>query len=204
MKRRNIFWLIIVLIGFPLLFWAIGDFPRRTVLKEVLSVLTLTAFSMIIGQFYFSRIFRESLNLPSMAKLTKYHKVFGYIFVGILLVHPFFIVIPRFFEAGVEPVEAFITLITTYDSTGVVLGIIAWFLMLIIGLTSFFRKKTFIKLHKLAFTAWNTFNCIHHNSILACHRPWQAYRFANKYIHNIIGWSWCATPVKYIFAKTKE
>jgi len=57
------------------------------------------------------------------------------------LVHPFFIVIPRFFEAGVEPVEAFITLITTYDSTGVVLGIIAWFLMLIIGLTSFFRKK---------------------------------------------------------------
>lgn len=44
------------------------------------------------------------------------HKWIGYIFIPILIVHPFFIVLPRFFEGGIEPVEAFWVMITTFNS----------------------------------------------------------------------------------------
>jgi DMSO/TMAO reductase YedYZ heme-binding membrane subunit len=50
-------------------------------------------------------------------------------------------VIPRYFEAGVEPVDAFLTMITTFNSSGVLFGISAWVLMVVLGLTSFFRDK---------------------------------------------------------------
>jgi len=149
MKRNNIILMVTVLIGLPLLFWAVGDFPRRTVLKEVFSVLTLIALSMMIGQFFITGSNRKMFQVKSMAKLVKFHKIFGYVFVGVLLLHPFLIVFPRYFESGVEPMEALTTLLTTFNSTGVILGIIAWLLILIIGLTSFFRNKLPMK-----YTSW--------------------------------------------------
>jgi len=149
MKRNNIILMVTVLIGLPLLFWAVGDFPRRTVLKEVFSVLTLIALSMMIGQFFITGSNRKMFQVKSMAKLVKFHKIFGYVFVGVLLLHPFLIVFPRYFESGVEPMEALTTLLTTFNSTGVILGIIAWLLILIIGLTSSFRNKLPMK-----YTSW--------------------------------------------------
>ncbi|MBI9039210.1 MAG: ferric reductase-like transmembrane domain-containing protein [Bacteroidales bacterium] len=149
MKWNNIILVFSVLIGLPLLFWAVGDFPRRTILKEVLSVLTLIAFTMMIGQFYLTRNKRKMFKVKSIKKLIKLHKIIGYVFIGIILLHPFFIVFPRYFESGVEPMEAFTTLITTYNSSGVVLGLIAYLLILIIGITSIFRNKLPMK-----YTSW--------------------------------------------------
>lgn len=82
-----------------------------------------------------------------MGKVIKVHKIIGYVFVGVLIVHPFLIVVPRFFESGVKPGEAFITIITTFRSTGIILGMIAWCLLLIIGITSYFRNHLGLK-HK--------------------------------------------------------
>jgi predicted ferric reductase len=64
-------------------------------------------------------------------------------------------VVPRFFEAGITPIAAFTTIITTWDSQGLVLGMIAWMLMLILGLTSIFRKKMGMK-----YTTWRIFHGI--------------------------------------------
>ena len=141
MKQKNIFFVVSVLVVIPVLFWAVGDFPRRSFLKEIISVITLVSFTMLMGQFFMSRGNRKMLNLPPIGKLVKFHRVFGYVSISILLLHPFLIVFPRYFEAGVEPMEAFTTLITTFNSIGVILGIITWSLMLIIGITSIFRYR---------------------------------------------------------------
>lgn len=132
---------ILIFIGLPVLFWALGDVPKRTTLKETLSLITLIAFSMMLAQFYLARSNRAILKGHKMGKIVKWHKVLGYIFVSILLVHPLLVVVPRYFESGISPEDAFITLITTFDSPGVILGIIAWFLMLIIGITSLIRNQ---------------------------------------------------------------
>ena len=131
----------IIFIGFPILFWAVGDFPRRTTLKETISIITLLAFSLMVGQFFLTRGYRAIHKELKMSNLNKIHKAIGYTFTFVLFVHPFLIVVPRYFESGVEPLDAFWTIITSFNSLGVVLGLIAWLLMLIIGITSIIRNK---------------------------------------------------------------
>jgi len=133
MMKYNYIIAVLLFIGLPLLFWAFGDIPRRTALKESISILTLIAFSMMLGQLYLTRTNRKILKDHKQSRVHKLHKTIGYIFVFVLLVHPFLIVVPRYFEAGVEPIEALIKMISTYDTTGVLLGIIAWSLFLILG-----------------------------------------------------------------------
>jgi len=56
---------ILIFIGLPVLFWALGDVPKRTTLKETLSLITLIAFSMMLAQFYLARSNRAILNCGS-------------------------------------------------------------------------------------------------------------------------------------------
>lgn len=145
----------LIFIGLPLLFWALGDFPRRTVLKESISILFLLSYSLMLGQFFLGRGNRSIVKRFKMSTVLRYHKVIAYTIVGVFLVHPFLIVVPRYFESGVTPMEAFITVITTFDSLGVVLGLIAWFLMLLMGITSFMRKRLPVK-----YITWRYFHGI--------------------------------------------
>jgi predicted ferric reductase len=124
----------------PVLIYALGDFPRRTLLKEAISLLTIVAFFTMLMQFYLSRANRNMLRGHRMSKVIKWHKVLGYVFVSVLVFHPFFIVVPRYFEAGVTPAGAFSELLSNFNQKGLMLGLIAWILMVVIGLTSIFRK----------------------------------------------------------------
>lgn len=135
----------LVLLGLPLLIWATGGHPRRTVLKESLSVLTLLSFCLMSGQFVLARGHARVFEALRFGGVMRIHKIVGYTFVGVLLVHPFLIVLPRFFESGVDPVAAFLTMITTFDSRGVVLGITAWSLLLVLGITSLVRHRLPLK-----------------------------------------------------------
>lgn len=122
------------------LLWATGTFPERSLLKEGISVITILAFFQLIGQFFWVRTNSFSVRSLTMGRIVKYHKFIGYIFVLIMLFHPLYLVVPRYFESGVSPFYAFTTIITTMN-LGVVLGIIAWCLMLILGLSSFVRSR---------------------------------------------------------------
>lgn len=138
----------------PLLIWAMGAFPERSLLKESLSIITILAFCQMIGQFFWTRTSRSVMTDLKMSNVVKYHKIIGYTFVVILFFHPLYLVIPRFFEAGVSPADAFVTIIATLNQ-GVVLGIIAWSLMLVLGITSFLRNKLHMK-----YKTWRVFHGI--------------------------------------------
>lgn len=144
-----------IFIGLPLLFWALGDFPRRTVLKESISILFLLSFSLMLGQFFLGRSNKSIITRFKMSNVLKFHKVIAYTIVSVFLLHPFLIVVPRYFESGVTPMEAFTTIITTFNSLGIVLGMIAWFLMLVLGITSLFRNKLPMK-----YITWRYFHGI--------------------------------------------
>ncbi|MDA3902251.1 MAG: ferric reductase-like transmembrane domain-containing protein [Desulfuromusa sp.] len=141
--------LVLIFVGIPLLILALSSFPERSWLKETISLLTILAFFLVVGQFFLSRSNGSAVQEVKMSRLISLHKVIGYTAVTILLIHPFLQVFPRFFEAGVSPDEAFITIITTFTSQGVVLGIIAWFLMLTLGIMSFMRNQLPMK-----YTTW--------------------------------------------------
>lgn len=128
-------------LGLPLIFMTIEDVPVRTPLKETISIIILAAFFMMMAQFYLSRVNRKLLAEHKASRVNKLHKIIGFIFVPLLLIHPFMVVVPRYFEAGPEPMDAFLQILENSRQTGVLLGIIAWSLMLLLGLTSFFRRK---------------------------------------------------------------
>ena len=87
--------------------------------------------------------------------MVQLHKIIAYVFISFLLLHPFLIVVPRYFEAGIEPGEAFTTMLTTWSSRGIILGLTAWCLMLLLGLSSIFRKRLGMK-----YTTWRVFHGI--------------------------------------------
>ena len=131
----------LVFIVLPLLFFFLGDFPKKTLLKDSISIITILAFFILISQFYLSKINEGIVKIFKTIKVIKIHKIIGYVVLPIFLIHPFLIVLPRFFEVGPSPFESFITLITSFDKLGVFLGIVSWILMLALGLTSLFRNS---------------------------------------------------------------
>jgi predicted ferric reductase len=139
--EKGLWWLIATSIGLPIFLYASGDFPKRTLLKESISIVVILSFCLMLAQFFLARTTRMMLSGYSMARVISIHKVLGYSLITVLLVHPLLLVVPRYFESGIDPMDAFIAIITNVRSLGVGLGICAWFLMLILGITSLLRKK---------------------------------------------------------------
>ena len=145
---------VVIFTGIPMLIWVLGNFPERSLLKESISIITILVFCQMIGLFFLSRANKYAVKIMKMSQLLKFHKIIGYTCVSIMLLHPVFIVVPRFFESGVAPVDAFITIITTLNQ-GVMLGMTAWCLMLILGITAFARNKL-----PMEYKTWRVFHGI--------------------------------------------
>ncbi|MCP3942392.1 MAG: FAD/NAD(P)-binding:oxidoreductase [Desulfobacteraceae bacterium] len=146
--------LLLIFIGIPLLIWVRQVLPVRSTFKESLSILTILTFCQMFGMFFWSRLNRSGVKDMKMVQVIKFHKIIGYTCTAVLLLHPVFLVIPKFFESGVSPVDAFVTILTTWN-LGIVLGLFAWSLLLIIGITSLIRKKLPMK-----YTTWRSIHCI--------------------------------------------
>ena len=90
-----------------------------------------------------------------MIKIIKLHKIIGYTVIGIFFIHPFLIVLPRFFEAGVDPLYAFWLMITEFDSLGIIFGLIAWCVMIALLVTSFYKDKL-----NMTYTKWRVLHIV--------------------------------------------
>ena len=130
-----------VFLGLPLLFYALGDAPRRSIVKEVISLLTLLAFTAMIGQYFLARSNEVLLSLFKPPQIQKFHKVIAYGAIVVIFLHPVLIVLPRYFEGGVNPWDAFVIMITEFDNLGIVLGLVAWVMLFVLFLTAFWRRK---------------------------------------------------------------
>jgi len=166
-NKTSILLAIILFIGMPIFFYATGGFPRRTLLKETISLLTIVSLCLVLTQFFLTRSGNSLLLRHNMAKVIKVHKIIGYVFLCIFLVHPFLIVLPRYFEAGAEPLDSLITILSTYNNVGVLNGIFAWCLMLTLLSTALLRKrmpltyKNWTAVHKWLSIAFIIFACWH-------------------------------------------
>ena len=148
-----------VFIGLPLLFYALGETPRRSYLKEALSLFTLLSFSLMLGQFFLARSNHAALSLFKAPAVQTFHKYVAYGAIAVIALHPFFIVLPRFFEAGAKPWDAFWTMITSFDSLGILLGLFAWVAMIVLGVSAYFRMKL-MKRFKNRYRGWRSFHAV--------------------------------------------
>lgn len=156
-QKLAIFAGIAIFAGLPLLFYALGDAPRRTLLKEAISVVTLLAFTMMLGQFFLARSNETLLSLFKPLQIQKVHKVIAYSAIAVIFLHPALIVVPRALEGGIKPWDAFVTMITDLGNLGIVAGLIAWIVMVVLGVTVFFRRKL-IPHFTLKYRGWRYFH----------------------------------------------
>ena len=149
MKKENYIFkltaLILAFIGVPVLLYFQGDFPKRSFLMQTLSLITILGFTLLLSQFFTSRLNKKLVKKIRMVNVLAIHKFVGYAFITVLLLHPFFIIVPKFFDNGVTPTDAFLKLITTFSSLGVILGLIAYACIIILLVTSYFRFKLHLK-----------------------------------------------------------
>jgi predicted ferric reductase len=153
--------------GLPIVFFITGEFPRRSLLKESISLLTIIGFCLILVEFFLSRSGHFLWLRYNMVKVISTHKIIGYVFLCFFLVHPFLIVLPRYFEASVDPTDSLMTIFGTYSNPGVLTGILAWCLMLILLGTALFRKRIplsyekWVAVHRWLAIALIIFACWH-------------------------------------------
>lgn len=149
MKKESyisrLFLLAIAFIGTPILLYILGDFPNRNLLLEALSITTILGFTLLMSQFFLSRKNGKLVKDIRMVNVLKIHKLIGYLFISILLLHPFFIIVPKFFDNGVTPTNAFLELISNFSSLGIILGLIAYTCVLVLLVSSYFRFKLHLK-----------------------------------------------------------
>lgn len=154
-KLYNVIAMILLFVLVPAIFYAAGEFPRRSMLKELISITTVIAFSLMMVQFFLARTNRTFIELYKMSRLLSVHKFIGYSAVAFFFVHPILIVAPRAMEGGIAPLDALITILSHFENTGVLLGIVSWILMLVLGITAFFRFHLGIN-----YKAWRWFHGI--------------------------------------------
>lgn len=146
---------VLLFVFLPIALRAVSDAPQRGWFKEGLSLLTMISFSILMLQFYMSKINKGMMKAHKFSNVLTWHKVLGYVFIGVLLVHPFFIVLPRYFESGVAPGDAFSQLLSSYSNPSVFMGMLAWVLMLLLGLSAMFRNQL-----PMSYKAWKVFHGI--------------------------------------------
>lgn len=157
LKKYHLLAALTAFVVLPLLFYAVGDVPRRSLLKESVSILTLLSFCLALSQFFLARSNEKAIRQFRMKHILRTHKVIAYSVLAVLLLHPLLVVLPRYFEAGVSPFDALVTMLTTFETPGLVLGMIAWCLMLILGVSAVFRIRI-IKRLGIKYPAWRKFH----------------------------------------------
>ena len=155
MKPYKILTLFLIFVGLPLAFYFVGDFPRRSLLKEAISVVTIVSFFIMLMQFFLSGYNKRLNGSVKKSTVIRWHKVLGYSFITVLLLHPFLIVFPQSLSEGMRPTEAFLMIMGEWSSDGIIMGMVAWCLMLLLGLTSFFRKQL-----KMKYADWRLLHSI--------------------------------------------
>ena len=130
--------LIITFVRIPLFLYFTGNFQKRTNLMETISIVTILGFSLLLSQFFTSRLNYKLMKKIRMVNVVAIHRFIGYLFISILLFHPIFIILPKFFDNTVTPSDAFLKLITTFSSTRIILVLIGYASMLILMVTAFF------------------------------------------------------------------
>ena len=154
-KLKYILISLFIFVIIPLFILSLQTLPPRTLLKESTSVLVIVGFFFLLGQFYLNRSNKVFIKIYKMVKIIKLHKIIGYLVIAIFFIHPFLIVLPRIFEAGVDPIYAFWLMITDFKSLGIIFGLIGWCVMIALLLTSFYKDKL-----NLTYSKWRLLHIV--------------------------------------------
>ncbi len=127
--------------GTALIVWSFISFPERSLLMRSLSTLTIAAFFLLLGQFICTRKVYNNSTAQSICNLFKLHNTIGYSSLAVVILHPLFLVVPKMKGNTLTPGDSLLTIVSNVSSSGIVAGIVAWVILVLVGVMSYFRKQ---------------------------------------------------------------
>lgn len=107
--------------------------PTQSAFQHLVLLLSLMAFGLVLGQFWLSRRLARMPGGISMAGIHRIHRIIGYTTGAFFLLHPFLMVVRRFWVLESNPMHNFRELIT---APAMLPAIAAWFFMIVMIILS--------------------------------------------------------------------
>ena len=122
--------------------------PVRSTYQSVILFVSLTAFGILLGEFWLSRLLPNNVVQMKASGIARWHRVIGYVAGAVVLPHPVLIVSRRFWVEESNPVDNLLIILRTPSLR---MGIAAWILLVLIIVLCFvrrsFRGRTWRVLH---------------------------------------------------------
>lgn len=146
--KKSIFFLLYITFfaGTPLLLIWNQDVPTYSTFQKYALGLSLSAFGLLIGQFWLSRLLPSGMVNMKTASLIRWHKVLGYLIAPIMLVHPLAMIARRFWVLESQPMDNFVLML---QAPALRPAIAAWILLVLIIVLSILRRVFPYKMWKM-------------------------------------------------------
>lgn len=156
MKRNSLVIVYLLVLALLPVFLAFNQgIPTRFVTQQVVLLLSLSAFGLVLGQFWLSRLIPWDESNVKPAAVLRWHKVVGYTAGAFLLVHPVLMIARRFWVQESDPVDNFLLMLR---APALLPAVVAWGLMALIVVLALlrrrFRPKSWCLLHGLISTVF--------------------------------------------------
>lgn len=131
--------------GVPVLLAMAQGVPAKNTFQLAVLLTSTGAFGLLLGLFWLSRLLPRGLVKMKYAGTLRWHKYIGYAAGAFFMLHPFLMVVRRFWVVESNPVDNFMLML---KSPLMLTGIMAWVLLLVIVVLAFFRKHLPAKLFR--------------------------------------------------------
>ncbi|MDF7799440.1 ferric reductase-like transmembrane domain-containing protein [Pontiellaceae bacterium B1224] len=121
------------------------DVPTKTTYQAVVLLVSLGAFGLMLSLFWLSRLMPKNTVKMKYSTTLRWHKYIGYAAGLFFLIHPVLMIARRFWVVESNPMHNLMLMI---KSPLMLTGIVAWFLMIILVVVAFVRKKIPAKLFR--------------------------------------------------------
>ncbi|VGO20323.1 hypothetical protein SCARR_02385 [Pontiella sulfatireligans] len=122
----------------PVLLAIAQDVPTQSTLQLTVALASVGTFGLMLGLFWLSRLMPDNTVKMKYSSSMRWHKYIGYVAGLFFLVHPFLMIVRRFWVQESLPMD---NLVLMVKSPLMLTGIMAWFLMIVLVVLAFFRKK---------------------------------------------------------------
>jgi hypothetical protein len=166
LNMKLLYWTLYlsVFCALPVLIVSMLGIPVRFLIHHIILYVSILGFAIAIGQFASTQIIHAFITHVSMKSMLKWHKLAGYCISIILLTHLALIIIDRLLVDEISFWDALGIIVT---EPTIITSIFAWFILLILLITSYFRKqlplthKSWRQIHGILFIAFNGFATWH-------------------------------------------
>lgn len=129
----------LVLMALVPVFLAVNqDVPAGSVYKKVVLIASIAAFSLVLGQFWLSRLWPRSVVNVRPATVLHWHKIVGYSAGAFLLIHPLLMIARRFWVQESDPLD---NLLLMLRAPALLPAIVGWLLLVLLILLSLVRRS---------------------------------------------------------------